>query len=200
MFSPVPGAGITTPYGRPGRLWASGRHTGVDYAAPSGSPVMAAVPGRVISVGWAGAYGNRVAVQHQDGTVAYYSHLSGFGVRVGQQIQRGSFIGRVGSTGNATGPHLHFEIRRNGKPVNPFAWLQADFTNVGRHVNLSSMAGVGMNTQSVEWREFIEEEPEPMPTPVQATAGAGYVGTELDLDEQLQTELPAARREINPNV
>jgi murein DD-endopeptidase MepM/ murein hydrolase activator NlpD len=96
------------------------RHDGIDFPAPMGTPIGAAGVGTVISAGWnSGGYGNLVIVQHRLGYQTYYAHLSRFAVSVGSRVAGGVRIGYVGSTGHATGPHLHFEVRLNGVPINP---------------------------------------------------------------------------------
>ncbi|OEF97834.1 peptidoglycan DD-metalloendopeptidase family protein [Desulfuribacillus alkaliarsenatis] len=95
------------------------RHTGVDIANPTGTPVYAADHGTVVFAGWNGGYGNLIRVAHTSSMQTYYAHLSSINVRVGQTVNKGEVIGRVGSTGQSTGPHLHFEVRLNGSPVNP---------------------------------------------------------------------------------
>jgi murein DD-endopeptidase MepM/ murein hydrolase activator NlpD len=94
-------------------------HTGVDIAAPRGTPVRAAADGTVLYAGWYGGYGKLVVLDHGQGTSTLYGHLSQILVTSGQRVARGQLIGRVGSTGYSTGPHLHFEIRQNGRPVDP---------------------------------------------------------------------------------
>lgn len=94
-------------------------HKGVDIAAPEGTPVKAAAPGKVISSGWINGYGNMVEVDHGGGLVTRYAHNSRNLVSVGEEIQAGQPIALVGSTGRSTGPHVHFEVRRLGKPVDP---------------------------------------------------------------------------------
>jgi murein DD-endopeptidase MepM/ murein hydrolase activator NlpD len=94
-------------------------HNGVDIAAPWGSPVLAAAPGRVLYTGWFGGYGKMILLDHGSGVTTLYAHLSRILVRRGQVVERGQRIGRVGSTGYSTGPHLHFEVRIDGRPVNP---------------------------------------------------------------------------------
>lgn len=94
-------------------------HQGVDIASPRGSPVRAAFDGTVLFAGWYGGYGKLVIVDHGEGISTLYGHLSAIMVAPGQRISRGHLIGRVGSTGYSTGPHLHFEVRRNGRPIDP---------------------------------------------------------------------------------
>jgi murein DD-endopeptidase MepM/ murein hydrolase activator NlpD len=95
-------------------------HRGVDYAAPSGTPVIAAGDGKVISRGVNGGYGNAVVVQHGGNVTTLYGHLSRFGKqRVGSRVKQGDVIGYVGKTGLATGPHLHYEYRIAGAHKNP---------------------------------------------------------------------------------
>jgi murein DD-endopeptidase MepM/ murein hydrolase activator NlpD len=96
------------------------RHDGFDLAKPWGSPVYAAKSGVVVEAGWSEGYGQLICLRHQDGWTTRYGHLSKITVKVGQKVQRGALIGKVGSTGISTGPHLHFEVRnRDGKAVNP---------------------------------------------------------------------------------
>lgn len=98
-------------------------HLGVDYAAPTGSPVVAVANGTVLSAGFSGASGNMVHLRHGDGFETFYLHLSSFapGVRAGAHVAQGQTIGRVGMTGSATGPHLDYRLKRNGAFVNPVA-------------------------------------------------------------------------------
>jgi murein DD-endopeptidase MepM/ murein hydrolase activator NlpD len=99
-------------------------HTGSDLAAGYGSPIRAARNGRVLWSGWKKAYGNTIIIDHGDGVSTLYGHASRLGVRPGQPIKAGEYIGNVGSTGWSTGPHLHFEVRKNGQPVNPARYLR----------------------------------------------------------------------------
>jgi len=98
-------------------------HNGVDYAAPTGTPIMATASGTVKFSGWQNGYGNFVEIQHHSGYSTAYAHLSRFakGVRVGQKVEQGDVIGYVGATGWATGPHLHYEFRVNRVPKNPLS-------------------------------------------------------------------------------
>lgn len=122
--TPIEGGVITTAYGVGGSNWSSGYHTGSDFAAPTGTSVLAASSGTVTAAGWAGAYGNQITVQHPDGSETTYSHLSAIDVSVGQEVSAGEQIGLVGTTGNSTGPHLHFEtFDPSGERVNPADWL-----------------------------------------------------------------------------
>jgi murein DD-endopeptidase MepM/ murein hydrolase activator NlpD len=100
-------------------------HQGVDFAAANGTPVVAALPGRVVSAGVLGGYGNQILLQHADGTQTRYGHLSAIGVQPGQTVVAGQRIGAVGNTGVSTGAHLHFEVIVAGTPIDPAAWLQA---------------------------------------------------------------------------
>lgn len=94
-------------------------HTGVDFGVPAGTPIRAAGNGVVVHAGWWGAYGNAVIIDHGGGTTTLYGHMSAVRCVSGQTVTRGAVIGTVGSTGLSTGPHCHFEVRRNGVPVNP---------------------------------------------------------------------------------
>lgn len=98
-------------------------HSGIDIPAPSGTPVSAAAEGIVISSGWQGGYGNCVMISHGNGLVTVYGHNSSLKVKVGDYVATGDTISLCGSTGVSTGSHLHFEVRVNGKPQDPFLWL-----------------------------------------------------------------------------
>ncbi|MFM9373625.1 peptidoglycan DD-metalloendopeptidase family protein [Streptomyces sp. Da 82-17] len=127
LSAPV-AASPSTPYRASGGSWASGYHTGVDFAVPTGTSVRAVAGGRVVSAGWGGAYGYEVVIRHADGRYSQYAHLSALSVRAGQDVGAGQRIARSGSTGNSTGPHLHFEIRTGpgyGSDVDPLAYLRA---------------------------------------------------------------------------
>jgi murein DD-endopeptidase MepM/ murein hydrolase activator NlpD len=98
-------------------------HEGIDIAASSGTPIHAAAAGTVIHAGWLGGYGNLVVVDHGDGLSTAYAHASAILVGVGQQVSQGETLSLVGSTGNSSGPHLHFEVRVNGSAVDPLFYL-----------------------------------------------------------------------------
>ncbi|WP_069631300.1 M23 family metallopeptidase [Streptomyces griseus] len=123
---PVAGSHVTTGYNTGGALWSSGSHSGVDFQAASGSSVVAVGAGTVVEAGWGGAYGNNIVLRMTDGTYTQYGHLSSIGVSVGQSVSSGQQIGLSGSTGNSTGPHLHFEARPGGgSAIDPLAWLRS---------------------------------------------------------------------------
>jgi murein DD-endopeptidase MepM/ murein hydrolase activator NlpD len=96
-------------------------HPGVDWAAPRGTPVIAAGPGQVVFAGEKGEYSNAIAIDHGGGWQTFYSQLSSIEVGVGDCVAFGALIGKVGSTGLSSGPHLHFEVRQNGQPIDPLS-------------------------------------------------------------------------------
>ncbi|MEU2109436.1 peptidoglycan DD-metalloendopeptidase family protein [Streptomyces sp. NPDC019507] len=127
LSAPV-AAGTGTPYGKAGSSWSSGYHTGVDFPVPTGTSVKAVAEGRVVSAGWAGAYGYQIVIRHDDGKYSQYAHLSALTVREGQRVNSGQRIARSGSTGNSTGPHLHFEVRTGpgyGSDIDPLRYLRS---------------------------------------------------------------------------
>jgi murein DD-endopeptidase MepM/ murein hydrolase activator NlpD len=120
---PTTGYHLTARFGMAGGLWSS-NHTGLDFAAPTGTPIVAVASGVITEIGWAGAYGNRTVETLKDGTEIWYAHQSQIGVRKGQAVIGGQRIGAVGSTGNTTGPHVHLEVRPGGgDPVDPYQAL-----------------------------------------------------------------------------
>ncbi|MFJ4971158.1 LysM peptidoglycan-binding domain-containing M23 family metallopeptidase [Streptomyces sp. NPDC088755] len=126
--APLANPNVTTQYRASGASWSSGYHTGSDFQAASGTPVLAIGPGTVVSAGNSGSYGNEVVIQHEDGMYSQYAHQSSLNVSVGQTVTGGQQIGLSGSTGNSTGPHLHFEVRTGpsyGSDVDPIAYLRA---------------------------------------------------------------------------
>jgi len=98
-------------------------HHGLDIAAPEGTPVSAAKKGEIVKVGWSDIYGNVIIVDHGGGIESLYGHLGGLSVRVGYPVIAGAQIGSCGNTGRSTGPHLHFEIRKNGTSVDPSSYF-----------------------------------------------------------------------------
>lgn len=126
LASPVPYSRRTSGFGMRLHpiLHTQRAHTGVDYAAPTGTPVMSVADGVVTESSYQGAYGNMVVIQHNASQSTVYAHLSRMNVRKGQTIKQGDNIGAVGSTGMSTGPHLHFEFRINGRHVDPLTLAQ----------------------------------------------------------------------------
>lgn len=125
---PVPGVfSISSGFGtRPDPFTGKIRkHDGIDIPGDTGTAVKSASAGIVISRGWAGGYGNLVVVDHGDGIKTYYGHLSVFSCSKGQVVEKGQELGKMGSTGRSTGPHLHFEVRVNGVPVNPVSFYDS---------------------------------------------------------------------------
>ncbi|BBA95918.1 putative peptidase [Actinacidiphila reveromycinica] len=121
-------ASIGTGYHVGGSSWASGYHTGVDFLVGTGTAVHSVAAGTVVTAGWGGSYGYQVVIKHADGEYSQYGHLSQISVKAGQHVSEGQRIARSGATGNATGPHLHFEMRTGpdyGDDIDPLAFLRA---------------------------------------------------------------------------
>jgi murein DD-endopeptidase MepM/ murein hydrolase activator NlpD len=119
FIKPVDGGVISAYYGnRYGKL-----HAGIDIALSTGSRIYASEKGEVVYSGWSGSYGYLVKVKHKDGYETYYAHCSRLLVSVGDMVEKGQDLACVGSTGNATGPHIHFEIRLNGTSLNPYEYI-----------------------------------------------------------------------------
>ncbi len=137
---------ITSPYGWRIHPITHRRefHTGIDIGAPLGSPVFAAEPGKIIFAGVNGGYGNEIMIKHSNGYETLYGHLSQIDVYVGQYVEKGDFIGRVGSTGFSTGPHLHFEIRRYGRTYDPLIFLpKKDYLDAYAVLKNEDTGGIG---------------------------------------------------------
>ena len=117
LIKPITGT-ISSRFGASSSI-RSGAHTGLDIASSSGSPIKAAGSGTVSFAGWKGSYGNLLVITHSNGVQTYYGHCSKLYVSSGQSVSQGQTVAAVGSTGNSTGPHLHFEIRVNGVAYNP---------------------------------------------------------------------------------
>lgn len=123
--APVEGYDLSASFGSGGSRWAN-RHTGQDFAVPVGTPVRSVGTGRVLKVSCGGAFGIQVVVQHAGGYYTQYAHLAAVAVDQGDRVGPGQWIGQSGSTGNSTGPHLHFEVRvtpEMGSAVDPVPWL-----------------------------------------------------------------------------
>ncbi len=136
FVEPVPGQAVVSPFGLRQLPWeGNGRlHEGVDISADAGVPVRVAADGVVIAAGEKGGYGRYVAVRHAEGLTSFYAHLGGIGAGVtpGLAVKAGDTVGKVGSTGTSTGPHLHFEIRdTEDRPLNPAMFLGKAFETAG---------------------------------------------------------------------
>lgn len=122
---PVPGARVSSVFGD--RFHPVDKemklHAGIDLAAPAGTPVRATAPGRVTFAGSRGGYGLTVEIRHGSGHLTRYAHLSEIDVAAGAEVARGVAIGKVGATGKVTGAHLHYEIRKDGAPVDPATYM-----------------------------------------------------------------------------
>lgn len=125
MRTPIDGARLTSGFGMRMHplLGYSRMHRGVDFGAPTGTPIMAAGHGVVVEMGVKGGYGNYVRIKHNDEYATAYGHMSryGRGLKIGQRVQQGQIIGYVGMTGTATGPHLHYEVVRRNDQINPLS-------------------------------------------------------------------------------
>ncbi len=122
---------ITGTFGQAGSLWSSGYHTGLDFAAPTGTLIKAIHSGTITEAGWAGSYGYRTILTLDDGTELWFCHQSSISVSVGQKVSTGDVIGRVGATGNVTGAHLHLEVHPGGAAtgIDPMSWLRSKGLN-----------------------------------------------------------------------
>jgi murein DD-endopeptidase MepM/ murein hydrolase activator NlpD len=123
MALPIKGGKITTAYGKKGKMWSKGYHTGVDFAVPEGTDILAVADGKIEAANWGKSYGVQL-VQKVEGGWVIYAHLSKALVKAGDKVKKGQHIAESGNTGNSTGAHLHFEMRNNirwsaGKDINP---------------------------------------------------------------------------------
>ncbi|MEU6530554.1 M23 family metallopeptidase [Streptomyces sp. NPDC046928] len=117
---------LTSTFGEAGAYWSSGHHTGLDFAAPTGTLIKAVHSGTITFAGWDGSYGYKTELTLDDGTEIWFAHQSSISVSVGQKVNTGDVIGRVGATGNVTGAHLHLEVHPDGSAsgIDPLAWLR----------------------------------------------------------------------------
>ncbi|WP_395361773.1 M23 family metallopeptidase [Streptomyces sp. YH02] len=123
---PLSSYSLSATYMQSGSMWSSGYHTGLDFAAPTGTPLKAVHGGTIKSAGWSGSYGYRVVLELSDGTEIWYAHMSSMTVSAGQTVGTGETIGRVGATGNVTGAHLHMEVHTpGGSGLDPAEWLRS---------------------------------------------------------------------------
>jgi murein DD-endopeptidase MepM/ murein hydrolase activator NlpD len=123
MGLPIKGGKITTAYGKKGKMWSKGYHTGVDFAVPEGTDVLAVADGKIEKANWGAAYG-KALVQRVEGGWVIYAHLATPLVKAGDKVKKGQHIAESGNTGNSSGAHLHFEMRDNirwsaGKDIDP---------------------------------------------------------------------------------
>jgi murein DD-endopeptidase MepM/ murein hydrolase activator NlpD len=123
MALPIKNGKITTAYKKTGKHWSKGYHTGVDFAVPTGTPILAVADGKIENATWGKSYGKQI-VQKVDGGWVIYAHLNAVRVKPGARVKKGQIIGESGNTGNSTGPHLHFEMRdkirwTGGKDLDP---------------------------------------------------------------------------------
>ncbi|MCX5515231.1 peptidoglycan DD-metalloendopeptidase family protein [Kaistia algarum] len=127
LTRPIANAYITSGFGQRADpfLGRPAMHTGIDFRAERGTPARAVAAGKVIAAGWDGGYGNMVDIDAGNGIVTRYGHLSSIDVKIGDRVSVGAKVGRVGSTGRSTGPHLHYEIRVDGEPIDPMRYLNA---------------------------------------------------------------------------
>jgi murein DD-endopeptidase MepM/ murein hydrolase activator NlpD len=114
---------VSSRYGYRRTMYGSDQHGGYDIAGRNGTPIVATADGTVVFSGWAGAYGNMVEVEHAYGWSTVYGHCSKLAVSVGDRVKAGEVVGFIGSTGKSTGPHVHYEVRVNGRAVNPYYYL-----------------------------------------------------------------------------
>ena len=127
IANPAPGRPISSGFGvrKDPLLGTPALHSGIDFRAALGSNALVTAPGVVVKAGWNGGYGRMVEVDHGNGFSTRYGHLSRIDVKVGDHLARGGVVGEVGSSGRSTGPHLHYEVRRNGDAIDPLAFLKA---------------------------------------------------------------------------
>ncbi|WP_419994144.1 M23 family metallopeptidase [Streptomyces boninensis] len=123
---PVSDANPTAKFEQAGGTWSSGEHSGQDWSVPTGTKVKAAIGGEVVTAGYDDSFGYEVVIKHASGDYQQYAHLSQIDVKVGEKVGTGDRIALSGATGNVTGPHLHFEVRKTaeyGSAVDPISWL-----------------------------------------------------------------------------
>ncbi|MER2536327.1 MAG: M23 family metallopeptidase [Rhizobiaceae bacterium] len=131
ISNPAPGLGISSTFGvrKDPLLGTLALHSGMDFRAASGTAARVTAAGKVVRAGWSGGYGRMVEVEHAGGFTTRYAHLSKIVVQVGDEVDVGDVVGKTGSSGRSTGPHLHYEVRRNGSALNPLRFLK-----VGRKI------------------------------------------------------------------
>ena len=127
IHNPVPGRPVSSSFGvrRDPIIRRPAMHAGIDFRAPSGTDIRSAGAGTVVKSGWNGGYGRMVEIDHGNGLTTRYAHMSKLRVKKGQTVETGDVVGEVGSSGRSTGPHLHYEVRRNGDAIDPLRFLKA---------------------------------------------------------------------------
>lgn len=127
IHNPAPGKPVTSSFGvrRDPIIKRPAMHAGIDFRAPTGTEIKSAGAGKVVKAGWNGGYGRMVEIDHGNGLTTRYAHMSRIRVRQGDTVDTGDVVGEAGSTGRSTGPHLHYEVRRNGKAIDPLRFLKA---------------------------------------------------------------------------
>ncbi|MEU2800244.1 peptidoglycan DD-metalloendopeptidase family protein [Streptomyces sp. NPDC007117] len=123
-----------TPFGKPGLMWTSGRHTGLDFPAKTGAKIRAVDNGQIRTATSGGSYGKHIEISHGGGLSSLYAHMSAMLAKASEGVTRGQVIGQVGATGNTTGPHLHLEARIGGKTVDPMRYLEGGTGDAGTGV------------------------------------------------------------------
>lgn len=159
--SVAPGSvAVSQQYGNRSSRYADGVHKGVDIAAPYGSPVLSATGGKVVSAGDGGAYGNTILIKAPDGTLHRYGHLSKLGVQEGDKIRGGQRIGSVGSTGNSTGNHLHYEVSKDGRTVDPEKYLEGTAGKGGdrKSGKNGKLSPAEVAEREAEYQEALEQQ------------------------------------------
>ncbi|MCH0542658.1 peptidoglycan DD-metalloendopeptidase family protein [Streptomyces sp. MUM 203J] len=180
---------IGSKYRQTGNMWSLGYHTGLDLVAPTGTPIYAPADGKVVKAGSGGSYGNQTNLQHASGVITLYAHQSSIAVKVGQSVKRGDLIGKVGATGNVTGPHLHWEVRVPGVDnpfvggqdqgpgmVDPEDWLNGKITANPDYGTVPGSGDSGRDAQYAGCAQSTDG------TPV-APDGAGVTGVLPDSDD-----------------
>ena len=174
MKTPINGARLSSGYGmrRHPILGYSRLHRGTDFAAPTGTPIMAAGEGTVTRAGPYSSYGNYVRIRHGDGYETSYAHMSRFarGVRAGMRVRQGQIIGYVGSTGRSTGPHLHYEVMRRGQQINPMSLRVAN----GRRLTERALELFQLERERIDILRTAREREAPA-APADAAAPAGAI-------------------------
>lgn len=198
FISPLAGHEINSPFGLRKLPWEEGGrlHQGVDMAAPTGTPVRATTLGLVTRSGVDGGYGRFVEVRHKGSFVSIYAHLgrAADGLVRGKLVRPGDIVGYVGSTGRSTGAHLHFEIRRNGRPLNPAAFIDRQFATHA-DLPLRSAARVPRKVRIAQVSDWPPGIPRPRPEgrkPGKAGKGAGRPSAPVEAAAPAETAAVAA--------